>query len=290
MKNKFKHCALLTAVTSVVSVFSATAANTFYAAGDLMLFFQKEGSSNTVYADLGSAAGFRGTAAGAADGTNRINFLNINTTLTSAFGAGWASDPQVYAGLAGVFNSNSTNSIVTYGDPSRTLYVSAARDSVGTVGEAGSTGYTVMTDTGMSAGANGIIMQNNVFATMYDAQVTVSLTSDSKIDDMNPFLIPGQQGTAFNIFGGGVQQVGSAGSIGTFWDAGNVEFALDLYRITAKNAAGQVAGTPRNGSYEGTVTVNSAGQVSFVAIPEPSALMLVGLTAGTIVLRRRRSI
>ena len=290
MKNKFKHCALLTAVTSVVSVFSATAANTFYAAGDLMLFFQKEGSSNTVYADLGSAAGFRGTAAGAADGTNRINFLNINTTLTSAFGAGWASDPQVYAGLAGVFNSNSTNSIVTNGDPSRTLYVSASRESVGTVGEAGSTGYTVMTDTGMSAGANGIIMQNNVFATMYDAQVTVSLTSDSKIDDMNPFLIPGQQGTAFNIFGGGVQQVGSAGSIGTFWDAGNVEFALDLYRITAKNAAGQVAGTPRNGSYEGTVTVNSAGQVSFVAIPEPSALMLVGLTAGTIVLRRRRSI
>jgi len=290
MKNKFKHCALLTAVTSVVSVFSATAANTFYAAGDLMLFFQKEGSSNTVYADLGSAAGFRGTAAGAADGTNSINFLNINTTLISAFGAGWASDPKVYAGLAGVFNSNSSNSIVTNGDPSRTLYVSAARDSVGTVGEAGSTGYTVMTDTGMSAGANGIIQQNNVFATMYDAQVTVSLTSDSKIDDMNPFLIPGQQGTAFNIFGGGVQQVGSAGSIGTFWDAGNVEVALDLYRITAKNAAGQVAGTPRNGSYEGTVTVNSAGQVSFVAIPEPSALMLVGLTAGTIVLRRRRSI
>jgi len=265
MKHLYSKSLLPGALAVCLTCTAVQAQNTFYAPGDLVLYFQKEGSSNTVYANLGSAAGFRGTAAGAADGTNRIDFLNINATLTSAFGAGWASDPQVYAGLAGVFNSNSTNSIVTNGDPSRTLYVSASRESVGTVGEAASTGYIVNTDTGMSAGANGMITQNNAFEVNYNAAVVLSTTPPSTITSQNPFLVAGQQGTAFNIFGAGVQQVGTVGSFGTFGDAGNVEFALDLYRITAKNAAGQVAGTPRNGSYEGTVTINNAGKVSFVA-------------------------
>ncbi len=44
------------------------------------------------------------------------------------------------------------------------------------------------------------------------------------------------------------------------------EFALDLYRILAKNTiSSQVAGDLRVGSYEGTVTINSSGQVSFIA-------------------------
>ena len=280
------------ASSSILATFSASAANTFYAAGDLVLTFQKEGSTNTVYANLGSAAGFRGTAAGAADGTNVLNIIDLNSTLTSAFGAGWASDTSLYAGLAGVYSANSTNSTIVNGDPSRTLYVSASRADVGTVGAASSAGYTVVTNSGMTSGASGIITQNNAFATNYDAQVTVSLTSVSQIDDMNPFLSTGIQGTAFNIFGGGVQQAGSASSFGTYGAAGSTEFALDLYRILGKTGiSGQVEGDLRTGSYEGTVTVGTNGQVSFIAnaVPEPSSLALVGLAAGSLVLRRRRS-
>jgi hypothetical protein len=85
----------------------------------------------------------------------------------------------------------------------------------------------------------------------------------------------GVQGNAFdNNFGGGVQQVGASGAWGSFGGAGSVEFALDLYRILARAAggtsqaapvSGQVAGELRVGSYEGTVTVNSSGQVSFIS-------------------------
>ena len=290
MKSKFTRCALLMAASSLVASISATAANSLYAPGDLVLTFQKEGSTNTVYANLGSAAGFRGTTAGAADGTNSLNILNLSSTLTSAFGSGWASDASIYAGLAGVYSTNDSSNAITNGDPNRTLYVSASRGGVGTVGSANSGGYTVNTNSGMTTGASGIVTQNNAFENNYDAQVTISLTDVSKIDDMNPFLSTGIQGDAFGIFSGGVQQVGSASSFGSFGPAGDVEFALDLYRILAKTGInGQVAGVLREGSYEGTVTVNSAGQVSFIAVPEPSSLALFGIATGSLLLRRRRS-
>ena len=130
MKPSFIRRSLFVACSSLLAAFTATAANTFYAPGDLVLYFQKEGSTNTIYANLGSAANlYRGSAAGSADGVNNINFLDLNTTLTSAFGAGWASDTTIYAGLAGVFSTNTTNNILTDLDPSRTLYVSRSRDA-----------------------------------------------------------------------------------------------------------------------------------------------------------------
>lgn len=293
MKNKIKRCALLVASSSILAAFPAQAANSFYNAGDLILTFQKEGGTNTVYANLGNAATlYRGAAAGSADGTNNINFLDLSTTLTSAFGAGWASDSAIYAGLAGVWgtSSSTSNNNLQDGDPNRTLYVSQSRDNVGTVGQATSSGYVVNTNTGMTSGSSGITQMALVFENNYDSLITVSPTAVSQIDEQNSFLAPGIQGVAYNIFASGVQQVGSAGTFGTFGEAGSVEFALDLYRIVGKtNAPGQVAGTLREGSYEGTVTVGTNGLVSFVAVPEPSSISLVGLAAGALILRRRRA-
>jgi hypothetical protein len=291
MKQHFKKAPILTAASLILASLSAKGANTFYAAGDLVLFFQQAGGTNTVYANLGNAATlYRGSAAGAADGANSINMMDLSSTLASAFGAEWASDPTVYAGLAGVFSTSATTTVLTNGDPSRTLYVSASRESIGTVGEANSAGYTVNTNTGMTNGASGITQQNNAFETNYDSMITISPTSISTIDDMNPISPEGLQGTAMNIFGGGIQQQGQAGSFGSYGDAGSTEFALDLYRIVARNdLSGQVAGDVRTGSYEGTVTVGTNGMVSFVAVPEPSAVTLAGLAASALVLRRRRN-
>ncbi len=294
MKINLNRSALLAVLPTLLAAVPANAANSFYAPGDLVLFFQKEGSTNTVYANLGNAATlYRGASAGSADGVNRINFLNINSTLTSAFGAGWASDTGLYSGLAGVWGTSTTSAALQDGDPNRTLYVSASRNSVGNVGEANSTGwdFTIAGNGAMTTGSSGITQQNNVFENNYDAQTTISLTGVSGIDDQNPFQAPGLQGNAFNnTFGGGVQQQGQAGAFGTFGEAGQVEFALDLYRMLARNnVAGQVGGENRVGSYEGTVTIGTNGDISFLAVPEPSSLALAGLAAGSLVLRRRRS-
>ncbi|MES2475941.1 MAG: hypothetical protein V4640_09175 [Verrucomicrobiota bacterium] len=245
----------------------ASAQNPNYTEGDLVLYFQEEGGTNTVYANLGNAATlFRGSAAGPG-ATNKINFLNINAALVSAFGASWANSESIYAGLAGVYSTNSTNATaVVNGDPYRTLYISAARTAIGSVGQAASAGYTLNTNTGMTNGASFIYSQNNILETSYLDAVVVSPTGTSRIDDQNPFTAPGIQDTAFGVFGGGVQQVGTASSFGSFGAAGTVEFALDLYRILARDTVpGQVAGDLRVGSFEGTITLNSGGMVSFIS-------------------------
>ena len=59
--------------------------------------------------------------------------------------------------------------------------------------------------------------------------------------------------------------MGGTGDFGTVGSAGAVHFALDLYRILARTGiAGQVGGTQQHGTYEGTVTINSSGLVSFI--------------------------
>ena len=295
MKNhSLLRTATAAAVLSMLAIGGAKAVNTLYAPGDLILYFQQPGGANTVYADVGKASDFRGTAAGAADGGYKLNFMNINTTLVSAFGPNWASDTTVYAGMAGVWGLDGSDETLQNGDPSRTLYVSKSRNSTATVGAADSSGWTINTDTGMTSAAGAIYNQNNVFAqNSVDATTTVTLTSISRIDENNPFTTVGSttiQGTAFNIFGGGVQQQGRAGSFGYFWGAGNVEFALDLYRIDAtETIPGQIPGILRKGTYEGTMTLAPNGDVSFISVPEPSALILSGLSAGVLLFRRRRS-
>jgi hypothetical protein len=259
---------LTSALAYVLGSTSVSAQNETFAAGDLVLYFQKFGDGDTVYANIGNAATlFRGTAAGP-DASNRVNFLNINTALTSAFGAGWASDPDVYAGLAGVWGFSNTNIALQDGDPHRTLYISNSRTAVGTVGQPGSSVWDLFSaGTGaMTSGATNIFTQNNVFEVSFNEAVVLVSTATSQIDNQNPFINQEIQDNAFNTFAGGVQQRGTTGSFDSFGAAGSVEFALDLYRILARNnIAGQVAGDLRVGSYEGTVTVNSSGMVSFIS-------------------------
>ncbi len=276
---------ILTTISLAVSLTATTAhaQNAFYAPGDLVLFFQKPGNTNTIYANLGNAATvFRGAAAGP-DGANKVEFLNLSATLTSAFGAGWASDPDIYAGLAGVYDDSSLGSTLKDGDPARTLYVSASRSAVGTVGSANSTARDMFNpgSNAMTDAASGIISQNNVLETSYSTQVAVSPTSISQIDDQNTFLSPGIQAAAMGgNLDGGIQQRGSATSFGTFGYAGSVEFALDLYRVLAKNTiSGQVGGSLRVGSFEGTVTVGTNGKVSFLTPPTGYDTWVLGFPA-----------
>jgi hypothetical protein len=305
IKFKSKLRALVLAAGSLaISATAVQAQNTNYAAGDLVLFFQEQGGSETVYANLGNTATtFRGAAAGV-DVANSFNFLNINSTLVSAFGAGWATNTSIYAGLAGVWGTGGTSSALENGDPHRTLYVSAARNALGTIGEASSTAPSVSTNTGMTTAASGMLGQNNILETTYPTAVAQSPTSTSGIDNANPFTTPTIQGPAFGVFSGGVQQRGTGSTIGSYDSAGNAVFALDLYRVLARATGGsgtgqtfvtgQVDGPLRSGSFEGTVVLNTSGDISFVtaAVPEPSTYAFMGVAAvfvGFYYLRRRKA-
>src|ERR1035437_8065548 len=193
----------------------AFATNPDYKAGDFVLYFQQPGgSSQAVYVDLDSGTGnsaatvFRGSSV-TSHVANKVGFLNINSTLTSAFGAGWATDPTVYAGAAGVY-SNSTFNTVTNGDPARTLYISCPRSAVGTVGSANSAAWTFGGNTAMTAAASGIQSQNNDYFNNYTGVQAVA--SNGAVATQNPFYQVGStyyQGNAFQAnFAGGVEQSG----------------------------------------------------------------------------------
>lgn len=246
------------------------AANDFFANGDLILFFQKPGDDDTIYIGLGSAANlFRGTAAGPTADRAASNIVNVNAVLTAAYGAGWASDPEIYTGAIAC-RSNSDAGTVVNGDHNRTIYASRTRPVVGTVGTAGSSAWDFTLSGASSTAATNVLALNTSFETKATTQIANLLLADSVVDNQNPFLsVPlGIQDTAFNAFSGGIQQRGSVSSIGTFGPVSNSEFLLDLWRITAlpdiDTAAVEVSGVARVGSYEGTIVIGTDGNVSFI--------------------------
>jgi hypothetical protein len=304
MKLKNKLAAMLVASGSLVAATTSNAAS--YVAGDLVLFFFQESGSQTVYVNLGQAYTYRGAAAGSQDATAVTNILesrgstqsgaavtNLGTTLTNAFGASWASMTNLYAGLAAVRSaSTSTSATAVNGDPSRTIYTSVANNLVDEPG-----GRVVPGNTDMTTIANNTISMNTKFLGSND--ILQAGVADSFIDEQNPFFTSGILDTAFGSLAGGVAQVGTATSLGSFGDVSNVEFALDLHRILATNGgAGTITAgldsegntiPTRTSTYEGTITINSSGVVGFSAVPEPSSVMLLGLGAGALAFRRRRN-
>jgi hypothetical protein len=291
-RNNIMKFALFASV-AMLSLGSTQAATV--AAGDLILYFQQVGGNNTVYANLGSAATlYRGVSSGPNAELQALDIININSTLVSAFGAGWASDNTIFAGLAGV-RSTTLSTTVVNGDQNQTLYVSRSRNGVGTLGEVNSVLWDIVSGGTLTTPATGMLSLRTDFAAELPnlSQGVVSKTA-SVIDDQNP--INGStfaQGPAYSTFQGGVQQRGSASAFGTFGPAGQVEFALDLNRITPDfdTNTNEIAGPGRVGTYEGTVVVGTNGSVSFVTVPEPSGTLALGLL-GTIAglgYRRRKA-
>ncbi len=258
--------------------------NPFFAAGDLILHFQKPGDDDTVFVGLGSAATlYRGAAAGPTADRQALNIVNIDAALTSAYGPGWASDTAIYAGVVAC-RSTSTGIQVFDGDQTRTVYASRPRSSVGTLGQRNSTTWDLTIGGNMTGVATPIANSlGNNFETTQLTQVAISSVSLSTIDQNNPFSSPGIQGTAYGQFVGGVQQVGSATAFGTFGPAGSVEFALDLNRMTPRldaDTTGEVAGVRFVGSYEGTLVVGTDGNVSFITQGVGSAYTTWATTNG----------
>ena len=290
MNQKSKFIALATAVASVIAGATAQAQNPNYAPGDIVLFFHQFGGSNTVMLNVGSATTFRDTE------VNLINIANINAELSNGalgFGATWYDSSTLWWGAAGVRSNSTSLTSVTGGDVTgRTLYVSGERTSVGTEGVLASAGWTVDSNTSMTAGANGIIAMANRMETTSLTTTLVEGTGSSNIDNQNPFNILGTPTNSFSVFPGAVVGDFGPGAFGSFGGVA-AEAALDLYRILPATPGGVVdPGTIREGQFQGTFVIDQAGGVSFIVnnIPEPSSAMLLGvasLIGGCI--RRRKS-
>jgi len=246
---------------------AAQAQNTNYTPGDLVLFFQNPGGATgndqQLFASLGNTATvFRDATPGAV-----VPLLNISAKLTSAFGANWASATTLYGGLGGVWGTSSLGTQLQNRDPQRTIYTSQQRPSVGIVGAPNSTGYIVSADGTMTSIANSVTAQDNILEVNGNAATAIVEvpTQGTSIANQNP---AGGNGWNNNIPAPGVQQQGQAGTLGTFGTIANAEFLWDVYRIQAKNnIAGQYGfgDGVRQGEYLGTIALNSAGDLNFVA-------------------------
>lgn len=288
MKTTLKLLSFAALAASGFGVSSAMAQNPNYAPGDIVLYFQQFGGSNTVALNVGSAITFRDTA------VNLINIANINAELsngTLGFGAAWYDTSSLWWGAAGVRSSSTSTSAQTAGDPGRTLYISQGRSAVGAEGSASSPGWSGFGSTDMTTGANGIIQMVNRMETISVTDRLVETTGTSNVDNQNPFNILGNPDAAFTIFAGGVEGNFGAGQFGSFGGVA-AEGALDLYRIlAATTAAGQVGGPLREGTYEGSFVISQTGNVSFIVnnVPEPSSAMLLGVATlvGGFIRRRK---
>lgn len=295
-KKNLAALALAASVSTLVTV-SAQAANPDYVAGDLILFFQNpggtlaQGNDQLLFVNLGDTAlDFRGAGAGIEAGQPSISLgININAALTTAFGANWATSTTLNAGFAGVWGTSQLNSGLQNGDPHRTVYASNSRNTLGTLGTAGSSAWVFGSSATSDAAAGGITGSLSGYATDGTGGIFQLNINQSTLDENAP--VGSTQYGAFTA--PGIYQAGTAGTLGSLGGVNNIEFALDLYRILARtNVAGQVGGPFREGSYEGTVVLSSNGELSFlgaIPVPEPSSALLVAGMIGVAGFVRRRS-
>lgn len=263
---------------STLAGFAGAAQAAPYTAGDLLLGFVAgggTGSDQTLVVNLGLAAGFRDAFDA---GTNKLNFANIGSQLAIQFGADWydhAADggpdgqpiPDLYVSLFGTTSASATLRTLYNGDPARTLYVSQARSTPGTPGQADSPGWTIQGSSDMTGSASIMVNVSVRYSNSNADAQTVAVIPDSEANTLDEYTRP-VTGNSFLNFGGGIEQIPGIGSFGTVGDAGAVEVALDLYRLQARSdIAGQYVQTAANGEgvYKGTITISQSGAVSFIA-------------------------
>ena len=249
-----------------------------YTPGDLIMGFVAgggKGASQSLVLNLGTAHGFRD---GFDAGTDRINFKTIGPQLAAQFSTmdlPWYERTDLFFSVVGARSATASTTVVTNGDPNRTVYVSQGRLASTTPGVADSSGWSVATDGNMTTASGRILATSQRYGdvtSIADAQ-GVAIIADEGVEGGNTYdeFTRPTTATSFGAFNGGIEQTFTEGSWGTLSPTGAVEAALDYYRVSPKNNIvgqyGYMADNSgiREGLFKGTFTINQSGQISFIA-------------------------
>lgn len=306
MKPNLRTALLLAVAGAAAFAQPARAANPPYTVGDLLIGFDQAGTTTVVVADIGPATKYiptslnsslassyglstPGTATPGATFTVQFGVIpststpvtSIGTDLTNTFGPNWADNNQenlVQWGIAGG-TKHLNPAPGTFGLPLNTLFLTQAETTPGVQ----STPPTLLTNaTASTADANFVNASQgttsgfkNSTATANSTEVVTQNTSAS-----NNWLDPNSAGSpSTSAFGTGlnIQQALSGANIGP------TNSVLDLYLLPPGGLNGG-----GNATYLGYFTLDSSGDLSYTAVPEPStnAMLVIG-TFGVFAFVRR---
>ena len=290
-------CTALFAASSIITNPVIAAQNDAYNPNDVLLFLQNPagtvGTDKVVYFSLGSAVDvFRDSPEGTVTPLG-----NINTILTSTFGADWTNKTAtIFAGAAGQNGAtHAAATTISDGDYARTVYVTKPRSAAGTSGKPNSS--SPLFDPAQTAVAGNISGANNISGMSQPGAVEFGSTT---LESYNPFS-NGNPSTAFGALAGGIQ--GAIGNATTLGDVENTVVMLDLYRVTkttGTNAADAtlwhianvITATDSKADYPGsngaradflgTITLGTDGSVNFISkgVAGPLYLSSVSLPYG----------
>ena len=262
----------------VVSLSTSSAVMTT-AQGDLLLsFYTTSGSSvgaNAYTINLGAGSSFIGGAA--------ASIININSDLTTAFGAGWATDTTLTMNLIGGYSSTATPSAP---DAARTIYAGSRLSDISNYGNSTpAKGTSTSSHNSWATNVSGFSDQQNnrPSGSAVNGNSAIMAVADYA-NDVTNYNNPITVGLYYGI-GWDPTTTMSATNIGSF-EGTTYKAALDVWK--ADRATWSVP------TYATTIGLSSTGDLNIVAaaaVPEPSTYAMAGvaaLTAGFMAIRRRK--
>ena len=277
-----------------VALTTQSAKADLWAAGDVIMGFQKTGTDAAIVVNIGNFQLYRDATSSF---TINAGGLGLDSLLSTTLGSGWKNDASVYWGVAAAWTNKPFTGLGSVsplnGDPARTFYVTRPESTIGTQGSP----YTIVSSTSQANIAANIFGVEGSFKTLTaDGTLTGALAGKGAVETPSTLIGDWTEYNSPTVPVNSWQDLPF--TMGNFGN-GTSGVQLDFFRQLSTNTGASPSGTALQGSYEGSFTINDSAAVTFniapVPVPEPATygalagLGLSGLAFGN-ALRRRKKI